>query len=545
MKTINGTDLERMLRFGLAKLSEREEEINRLNVFPVPDGDTGTNMRMTLENGVLRAAPTSHAGTYLHSLSEGMLFGARGNSGVILSQFFKGFYLELSRYAAIPVGALRNGLIRGYRVAYQGVVTPVEGTILTVTREGIEGIRRSITRSTSVEALFAMYVAEMKKSLEATPKKLDVLREAGVVDSGAMGFVVICEGMLAALYGQEEVPDLPESKKSDPPKVDLALFNENSVFEDGYCTEFILQLMKAENYDRRFRISAFISDLKLYGNSIVAVQDGMRVKVHVHTKRPEKIVALARNYGEFLTFKLENMQVQHNEYDRALVRPAEEIPLAVVAVANGEGLRRLYTDLGCAAVLDGGKTMNTSSQEFVDAFSSINARRIAVLPNNPNVIGAAEQAAALLGTGNVTVLPSKSHAEGYFALAMDVQDSEDVDFRIEQMKTGVQSAVTLAQTRASRDYTFHEISCKKGDEIALLNGELVCVGTSPLEVLLEGIKKIPDLEDREVCAAFYGAGVGEEERDRMEEALCEAFPLLDVELFDGGQEIYRWIIGVN
>ena len=546
MKTINGTDLEKMLRLGLARLCEREEEINRLNVFPVPDGDTGTNLRMTLENGVRHAGSTPHAGAYLRALSEGMLFGARGNSGVILSQFFKGFFLELFRLEKAPVGALRNALIRGYRVAYQSVAAPVEGTILTVAREGIENIRRSVARGTTVEALFAMYVAQMKESLETTPQKLDVLREAGVVDSGAMGFIVIFEGALAYLYGDREIPQIaPSPEKGEEKTADLSLFNEFSRFEDGYCMEFILQLMKGEPYDPRFRISSFIEDLKLYGNSIVAVQDEMRVKVHVHTRRPEKIVALARAFGEFLTFKLENMQVQHNERDRSLSRPAAETPLAVVAVANGEGWRRLFTDLGCAVVLEGGKTMNTSSQEFVDAFSSLNARRIAVLPNNPNVVRAAEQAASLLGAGNVTVLPTRSHAEGYFALAMDVQDSEDADFRISQMKAGAESAVTLAETTASRDYSFHEISCRKGDAIALLDGEIVCVGSDPAAVLIEGLKKIEDIADREVCAVFCGAGVEEEEKERLEEAISAAFPLMDAEFFDGGQEIYRWVVGVN
>ena len=308
-KRINGFQLEQMLKNGLANLQRQEEEINRLNVFPVSDGDTGTNMRLTLDNGIRFAKTKMNAGDYLRQLSEGMLLGARGNSGVILSQFFKGFYVEQSRCAQLGVGELRNGLIRGYRTAYSAVVKPAEGTILTVTREGIEHIRSQLTRNTTVEQLFSMYIAEMKKTLAMTPEMLPVLKEAGVVDSGALGFIAIAEGMLKYLFGEIMLPE--EKGEQKPPKqVDLGLFNEDSPFEDGYCMEFILQLMNAPKYNRHFRISAYIEDLKLYGNSIVAVQDGKRVKVHIHTLIPAKIITLSQEFGEFLTFKLENMQCQ-------------------------------------------------------------------------------------------------------------------------------------------------------------------------------------------------------------------------------------------
>ncbi len=419
-KRINGFQLEQMLKNGLANLQRQEEEINRLNVFPVSDGDTGTNMRLTLDNGIRFAKTKMNAGDYLRQLSEGMLLGARGNSGVILSQFFKGFYVEQSRCAQLGVGELRNGLIRGYRTAYSAVVKPAEGTILTVTREGIEHIRSQLTRNTTVEQLFSMYIAEMKKTLAMTPEMLPVLKEAGVVDSGALGFIAIAEGMLKYLFGEIMLPEEKDEQK--PPKqVDLGLFNEDSPFEDGYCMEFILQLMNAPKYNRHFRISAYIEDLKLYGNSIVAVQDGKRVKVHIHTLIPAKIITLSQEFGEFLTFKLENMQVQHNEHDKELKATKRHKLLAVVAVVNGEGMKKLFRDLGCDVVIDGGATMNTSSQEFIDAFAQLDADAVAVLPNNPNVILAAEQAVKLYGADNITVLPSRSVAEGYFAVAIRIR----------------------------------------------------------------------------------------------------------------------------
>lgn len=543
-KRINGFQLEQMLKNGLANLMPREEEINRLNVFPVSDGDTGTNMRMTLEHGLRFAKASNSAGEYLKRLSKGMLLGARGNSGVILSQFFKGLSNELSRCSQIGVGELRNGLIWGYRAAYGAVVTPTEGTILTVVRDGIEHIRGQLTRLTTIEQMLAMYIAEMKKTLAMTPELLPVLKEAGVIDSGGLGFIIIVEGMLKYLYGEILV-----TSESAPVKqtADLSfdLFNENSVFEDGYCMEFILQLMNVPKYNQHFRVSSYIEDLKLYGNSIVVVQDEKRVKVHIHTLIPAKIITLSQEYGEFLTFKLENMQIQHNEHDKDMKAAAKKHKLlAKVAVVNGEGMKHLFTDLGCDIVIDGGSTMNTSSQEFVDAFAMLDADAIVVLPNNPNVILAAEQAAKLYGTGNITVLPSKSVAEGYFAIAMDVNTSDNIGFRTGEMRGGLENTVTLSETTASRDYSYHEISCKRGEEILLINNNIVCVNQDWKQAVIDGLASVEDIDDRETCVAFRGVDVPEEHEDELREAIEELYPMLEVEFVNGGQSVYHWILGL-
>lgn len=543
-KRLNGFQLEQMLKNGLANLQSREEEINRLNVFPVSDGDTGTNMRLTLSGGVSFAKTNKETNAYLKQLSEGMLLGARGNSGVILSQFFKGFYLELSRCTVIGVGELRNGLIRGYRNAYNAVVNPVEGTILSVTREGIEHIRSQITRNTTIEQVLSMYLGEMKKTLSMTPEMLPVLKEAGVVDSGALGYITIVEGMLQYLYGNVKIPAAEAAAVPQTP-LRLDLFNENSAFIDGYCMEFILQLMNDGKYDQHFRISAFIEDLKLYGNSIVAVQDGKRVKVHIHTMIPAKIITLAQEFGEFLTFKLENMQVQHNEHDKELKAKKKHKRLATVAVVNGEGMKRLFADLGCDVVIDGGSMMNTSSQEFIDAFASLDADAVVVLPNNPNIILAAEQAVQLYGADNITVLPSSSVAEGYFAIAMDVSTGDDVDFRIREMRSGLKNTLTLCETTASRDYAYHEISCKKGEEILLVNNKIVCVNSDWKQALLDGFATVEDIGDRETCVIFRGEGVPQEQEEELLTAIEERYPLLEVEFVDGGQSVYHWIVGLT
>ena len=442
---------------------------------------------------------------------------------------------------------MRNGLIRGYRTAYQSVVQPVEGTILSVARDGIEHIRAQITRNTTIDTILAMYLAEMRKTLAFTPEMLSVLKEAGVVDSGAYGFVLIFEGMLKYLYGETITSETkaeysPKAKENGP---DFSLFNERSEFTYGYCMEFILQLMVTPGYDQNFRLPEFIQALKARGESIVCVQDGKRVKVHVHTKTPSNIIYLSQKYGEFLTFKLENMQIQHNEYHGAEKKeeekPLVKKPLSSVAVVNGDGMAALFKGLGCDAVIDGGATMNTSSEEFIEALKGIPSDRIVILPNSKNVVPAAEQAAKL-SVRDVTVIPTRSVAEGYAALAMDIQDSDDTDRRISQMRMGAEGVITLSETTASRDFTYHIVSCKKGDEIVLRDGELICVSSDMADAAAEALKIVLQEEEKETCVVFKGMGMTESDEDRLREAVESVDPLLDVEFMEGGQEIYHWIM---
>ena len=544
VKRINGVQLEQMLRNGLANLRLHEKEINQLNVFPVPDGDTGTNMRMTLEHGLQSAHSTTEAGEYLKALAAGTLLGARGNSGVILSQFFYGFAQELSRSSLIGPGELRNGLIRGYRVAYDAVISPVEGTMLTVAREGIEHIRAQITRNSGIDMILSMYTAEMRKTLAQTPEMLAVLKESGVVDSGAAGFILIFEGMLKYLRGEQmDDGERIVRESAEPEGPDLSLFDENSAFVDGYCMEFILQLMNAKEYEHKFRLQAYIRALEKLGESIVCVQNEKRIKVHIHTKKPAIIIQYSQKYGEFLTFKLENMQLQHNERDRS-IRPEKHKALAIVAVVNGFGMRKQFESLGVDFVIDGGATMNTSSQEFVSAIERLNADVVVILPNHKNVIPAAEQAAALAVGKTVTVVPTKSVAEGYYSMAMDIPDSTDVEKRIHQLQRGREGVVTLCQTTASRDFSWRDLSCRRGDEIALRNGELCCVGGDWKTVILDALERIEDVDDKDSCVVFRGLNVPEEDEELLAEAVAERYPMLELSFVDGGQEIYQWILGV-
>ncbi len=545
-KKINGQTLEKMFRNGLGNIKAAEQEVNDLNVFPVPDGDTGTNMKLTLENGIRNAKTTTETGLYLKQLSSGMLLGARGNSGVILSQIFKGIFMELQHAGTIVPENLLNAFIRGYKQAYASVVRPVEGTILTVAREGAENIRSQVDRSTTFETLLSMYIAEMRKSLARTPDILPVLKEAGVIDSGALGYILIAEGMLKFLYGEIiEVASESNAASAVPAQIEEELFNENSRFEDGYCTEFILQLMRGPKYDQHFKLETFIEDLQVYGNSLVAVQDGKRVKVHVHTMKPAKVITLAQEYGEFLTMKIENMQVQHNEHIRMnRKKKAEHKEMAVVAVANGSGMLEIYRNMSCDYVLDGGSTMNTSAEEFVEAFNALDADYIAVLPDNKNVILAAEQAKELYtGAAEIIVLHSRSTVEGYYAMAMDIPHAGHEE-RLENLKLGMSLVTTVSATYATRDYSANGIACKEGEGIALVDGELAAARKEPEKAIVSALKSMDEIYDKEVCMVFTGENVNEAMQEMLEKRITESFPNLEVSFMAGGQRIYPWLIGI-
>ncbi len=554
---INGHLFEKMLKNGLANLCRQEKKINSLNVFPVADGDTGTNLRLTLENGIRNAKSDAELCVYLKSLNEGLLLGARGNSGVIFSQLFNGMYQFLSRCSAATPRDMRGAFVKGYRTAYTAVACPTEGTILTVAREGIEYIRDQMDRTTTIETMFAMYLAEMKKSLKRTPELLPVLKSAGVIDSGALGYITVIEGMLKYLYGEKIEFDSPEAVAgSNATSVsgvsDLSLFNENSHFEQGYCMEFILQLMRDTKYMQNFRLSSYIDNLKLCGNSIVAVADGSRVKVHIHTHKPAQVILLSQEFGEFLTFKLENMQLQHNEQlkkkeesVKCTVRAADHRPLAIIAVVNGAGMNELFLDLGCAAVIDGGPHMNVSSEEFIKAFDSLDADRIAVLPNNKNTYLAAEQAIHLWGKSiPVDVIETSDMAQGYFTIAMDLSQTDDLDKRVLQLKDNSGIAGSLSVAQAKKDYHGENVDCLAGQWVALIKEKIVFAADDAADAFIGGLRQLPDVDGKETCIIFCGAGSDTESDEKLEAAINKAYPDLEVNFVSGGQKVYKWISGL-
>lgn len=564
IERLNGIIFEAMVKGGFANLINHEKEINDMNVFPVPDGDTGFNMRRTLEGGLKNATPNRHLGCYLKELSHGMLLGARGNSGVILSQLFKGMSDELERDGIVNAGELRNALIRAYKTAYAAVVRPVEGTMLTVAREGIENIRSQVRRGTTCDIVLSMYLAEMKKSVTHTPELLPELKEAGVLDSGAVGVITIMEGMARAMYGEKiEIED--KTKLSNANGTERKTETDaDTPFEYGYCMEFLLQLSNAKQPADRFDNKKFIGELSEYGNSLVSVQSKTIVKVHIHTFTPETVMGIARRYGEFVSFKLDNMQVQHEEFKdkndafaQVAVSSDEELyertgkaderhkSIAVVSVADGDGITEILKGCGSDMVLKGGQTMNTPSEEFVRAYNSLNADRIIVFPNNGNIVQTAVQAAEICGKQDkVTVVPTKSVLEGYYALALGSVDIEDEKERIAQMKDGAQSITTVFIAKAVRDYSSKDFSCTKGEYIGFIGKKLVSASASLSDALVSAVNKVEGIEDKGSFVILKGSDFGEADEENLDAALDEAFPDMDREFLDGGQAIYDVIVGI-
>ena len=543
-KSFNGTTFQKMLGHGLANLIAVENVVNSMNVFPVADGDTGTNMRLTIEHGYKVAKPNRHLGQYLKDVASGMLLGARGNSGVILSQLFKGMSnYYISKGMSNP-GELREALISAYKTAYKSVLNPVEGTILTVAREGIENIKEQIKGDITIEETLKLYIDEMNRSLERTPDLLPTLKEASVLDSGAYGYILIFQGMLKCLLGEEISAEIivPQATTNEPV---VSYFNENSDFLDGYCMEFLLQLLNSKNYKNRFDLNKYIDMIKPFGNSIVCLQDGSIVKVHIHTLQPSNVIDISREYGEFITFKLENMQMQHNEYSVLNQKKdtANQKELGLVVVVDGDEIAKAFREMGADVVLDGGSSMNTSSDQFMHACESINAKKILIFPNNVNSILAARQAVDIMNAKDtVEVVETSSSMEAYFALQMDVPTDINEE-RIPAFKENVKLVTTVGVSIASKDYESDTFSCTKGEFIATVNDKLVAKGDNATEAFKNALNAMEDLSDKYAMKVFLGKD--------QEQLLDGASNLLDMEFSDiehsidnGNQDVYLILAGV-
>lgn len=541
-RLITGNDFRLMVQNGLNNIRAMEQRVNSMNVFPVADGDTGTNMRLTLENGFLKANKNKHLGLYLKELAAGMLLGARGNSGVILSQIFKGMSNFLYAKGIVNPGELREAFILGYQTAYKAVVNPVEGTILTVAREGIENVKGQIAGRISIERTFELYLKAMNTSLEHTPELLDVLKESSVLDSGAYGYIIIIEGMYKYLVG--EIIDCDEEYKAVHVQSAPIYFDENSEFIDGYCMEFLLQLLNSKIEQTPFELNDFINQLKPLGNSIVALKEETIVKVHIHTLIPSKVIDAARQYGEFISFKLENMQLQHNEYSIVKNKNNEEQKeLGIIAVVNGENIAQAYKDLGADVVISAPGNMNVSSSEFLDSIHSLNAKRIVIFPNNANAFGAANQAIDIAkAKDSVFVIPSKTMMEGLIALQMDMPDDE-VNSRISEFSNNIKLAVTIAITTAVKNYEKYGFCCKIGDKIALINDELIACDSSEVACLKKAVETKLDLTDKSGMIVYLGKSSRSELEDELSDYLSN-IDGIDYQVSEGGQELYDILIGL-
>ena len=543
MEIINGQLFKDMLASGANNLTNKFTEIDALNVFPVPDGDTGTNMSLTFNAGVkdALACESDKVCDIAKVLSKGLLMGARGNSGVITSQIFRGLFQGVDGMEEVNGFQLANALVMGSRVAYKAVMRPVEGTILTVVREAADYTYAYATSIQNVTCLQVMekMLQEAKESLDRTPELLPVLKEVGVVDSGGAGLVTIFEGFVSALKGN--VIELEKAKESKE-VAGAGLESE----EFGYCTEFIVRL--SDQGMKNFKEETLRDSLARIGNSIVCVRDDDIVKVHVHTLTPGDALNMGLRYGAFAKVKVENMQEQHeNIVMNASVEKEvkEEKPkqkYAIITVAAGDGLKDMFKEFRADYVISGGQTMNPSTEDFVSAINEVNAENIFLLPNNSNIILAAQQAAQVCEDLNIHVIPTKSIPQG---LSSILRFNPDVDFdtNVVEMTEAISLVRTGQVTYAIKDTTFEGLEIKAGDYMGLKEKDIVVSLPEKMEVTRQLIDMMVD-DECELATLIYGEDVTEDEANEIVEYIENKYDI-DVEVSNGMQPVYSFIIGIE
>ena len=522
-----------LIRGGAARLAENRQSINDLNVFPIPDGDTGDNMLMTIEAGSRASGATLTQ--MADSVSSGMLLGARGNSGVILSRIFAGIAKGFKGLEKADVSDFAKAMRSGVKEAYTAVSEPVEGTILTVLREGVE----AACGASSIEEFMDLWIAAMDLSLQHTPELLDVLKKAGVVDSGGAGLLCIGEGMRDALRGKIDVISTEaegKAEKSSNVKVDISAFTEDSVLEFGYCTEFLLRLQRSKVDVDTFDESVIHDWLASQGDSLVFFRDGSIVKVHVHTKDPGAILSKCREWGEFLTIKVENMTLQHHENHMEERFKRSRKALGIVAVAAGKGLTESFREMGADAVIEGGQTMNPSVERFLEAFDSANAETILVFPNNSNIILTAGQASAMYEKSKVVVIPTKTIPEGYYALA-----NLDAELPAEELVPALEEAAAAVTTGAvSKAIRDTEIA-RTGDFVGFSGKDLLTGSPSRPETLRALAEKL-DAGSADIFIIFRGADAPEDEAESLKAEFEKKYPATEVILIGGDQPVYDYLL---
>ena len=541
---LNGSLFANMVKGGAANLGRNRTIVNDLNVFPIPDGDTGDNMYMTINSGASIASVEEGEGLDAVSakIAKGMLLGARGNSGVILSRIFAGIAEGLAGCESADLEAFGVALEKGVAEAYGAVSVPVEGTMLTVYRDAVRYANGHASAGMTFENYFELFLTELRESLERTPELLAVLKDAGVVDSGGAGVVYIAEGMARALDG-EVIADDSVGTASKP--VDLSAFGEDSVLEFGYCTEFLLQLQSAKVDLATFDEKQIIDHLTSVGESVVAFREGSILKVHVHTMTPGDILNYCQQFGEFLTLKVENMTLQHNENTKkkSYVPEKRKVHKAYgsVVVASGAGLCETFLSIGADYVVEGGQSMNPSAEDFIRAFDEVGADVIFVFPNNGNVVLTAKQAAALYDKSEIRVVETKTIGEGYAALSMMDVSSGDTDAIEAELIGATEGVVTGMVSKASRDTDMDGVHVVAGDYIGFAHGEVYSDAATCYEAAIS-LAKALGASAYDIILLFCGADADAEEANRLYKSLKETYKRSDVIMLDGGQPIYDYLM---
>ena len=549
MEKINGLVLAEMIDLGSKNLAKNAEKINALNVFPVPDGDTGTNMNLSMSSGAKETAANvvENIGELGKSFSKGLLMGARGNSGVILSQLFRGMSQYIADKKEVNAKEFAEAIQNGVSIAYKAIIKPVEGTILTVAREAAEAGLKAAENTTSVVEVMEAIYAEAQASLKRTPELLPILKEVGVVDSGGQGLVCVYQGFVAALKGEKiEGLEAVETNVVDmqfEDNHDMDFMNPEDIVY-GFCTEFTVRLDKEK---KEFNEDKFREDMSKFGDSLLVISDSEFVKIHVHTETPGDVFNYGQQYGELIKIKSDNMREQHREVLRKqevkqATSPKELKEQAMISISMGAGLSKVLTSMGVDYIVEGGQTMNPSTEDIMKAIKEVNAKNIFIFPNNKNIQLAAKQAAEL-AEENVFVIESKTAPQGLAAvMVFNPQAIPEENFA--NMQEVLSTVSTLEVTHAVRDTNIEGVEIKKDEFMGIRNGKIVVSNLSLNTVLEELLEKSID-EDTEIVTLYLGEESTEEYTDFLEQLIEEKYPNVEVELIESGQPVYPYIIGVE
>ena len=551
VKTINTELLQKMFLAGAANLEAKKEFINELNVFPVPDGDTGTNMTLTILSAAkeVKVLENPDMVAIAKAISSGSLRGARGNSGVILSQLLRGFTKEIREHKEIDTITLAKACERATATAYKAVMKPKEGTILTVAKGASQKAAELAETTEDLDTFISEVINYAQEVLEKTPEMLPVLKEAGVVDSGGQGLLEVMRGAYDAFQGKEI--DYSAIEASAGTKMVKPSEQAETEIKFGYCTEFIIMLEKEFTAKDETEFKAYLESI---GDSIVCVADDDIVKIHVHTNDPGLAIQKALTYGQLSRMKIDNMREEHQE---RLIKDAEKLAaqqaeakkaeprkeVGFIAVSIGEGMNEIFRELGADYIIEGGKTMNPSTEDMLNAIEQVNAEHIFILPNNKNIILAANQAQALTEDKDIIVVPSKTVPQGITAIINYMPDA-DAQTNLEAMIEGIGNVKTGQVTYAVRDTHIDDKEIHEGDIMGIGDSGILAVGQSVEETTKEMLAQLVD-EDTELISLYYGQDVQEESAENFAQEIEDLYPDVDVDVHSGGQPIYYYVLSVE
>ena len=550
LKEIDSKKFRDMVRVATHRLGRNAEFINSLNVFPVPDGDTGTNMNLTIESGAKAVSenPSNSVGDLTESLAKGMLMGARGNSGVISSQLFRGVYKATQGMQTLNAQELANAFSNGVATAYKAVMKPVEGTILTVARVAAQEGANKANETDDVEEVMKAIVEGAKAALKTTPDLLPVLKQVGVVDSGGQGLLFIYEGFLEGLLGE----DFADRYQPDEGEMDemINAMHHQSVqsqlatqdIDHGYCTEIMVDLTADIPDKKPFNLEEFRDHLSKLGDSLLAVSDDEVAKVHIHTEHPGAIFEYGSQFGQLGKIKIDNMRIQHETIVNNNEEQQKSVDFAVIAVASGNGIRKLFESEGVNRIISGGQTMNPSTQDIIDAIKKSGAKKAIVLPNNGNIVMAAKQAAEVSDIP-VGIVPTKTISQGLTAmLSFDADDT--LENNVDNMTDSLEDVVSGEVTKANRDTTINGIEIHENDFLGIIDGDIQVAEKDLVQSTVDMVEKMLD-EDSEIITVMFGRDSNKEEANQVVSALEEKHDDLEFEVHNGGQPVYNFLISVE